>query len=156
MSRPQTNSEVESATKSSYLVSIRKLKEPKELWMSSCLEGSNRSSQRTTVKDVTGHTPFSLVYGSKVVLPVEIGIPTTRIAYYSYEENDAEKRVNLDLLPKTRGTHFCVHLHRSKRSLASSTRWSSPNNYNFMTIFSEDSTLLNDDNSKYILIKQIN
>ena len=46
---------------------------------------------RTTLKDATRHTPFSLVYGSEAVLPVEIGIPSTRIAYYSYEENDAEK-----------------------------------------------------------------
>ena len=59
-------------------------------------------AMRTTVKDATGHTPFSLVYGSEAVLPVEIGIPYTRISYYSYEENDAEKRINVDLLLKTR------------------------------------------------------
>lgn len=58
---------------------------------------------RTTVKEAIGHTPFSLAYGSEAVLPVEIGVPSTRIAYYSHEDNDAEKRINLDLLPETRG-----------------------------------------------------
>ena len=43
-----------------------------------------------------------------VILPVKIGIPSTRIDYYSYKNNDAEKRVNLDLLPKKEETHFYV------------------------------------------------
>jgi hypothetical protein len=46
---------------------------------------------RTTVKETTGHTPFSIVYGSKAMLSLEIGIPSTRVAYYSYKKNDAEK-----------------------------------------------------------------
>lgn len=58
-------------------------------------------AMRTTIKDATGHKPFSLVYGSEAVLPVEIGIPSTRISHYPYEENDAEKRINLDLPPET-------------------------------------------------------
>ncbi|XP_021861286.1 uncharacterized protein [Spinacia oleracea] len=60
-------------------------------------------SARTTVKESTGQTPFSPVYGSDAVLPVEVGIPSPRVTYYDYEKNEAEKRVNLDLLPETRG-----------------------------------------------------
>ena len=69
----------------------------------------------TAVKDATGHTPFSLVFGSEVVLPVEIGIPSTRIAFYSYEENDAEKRVNLDLLLETRGNALLRSLAQKQK-----------------------------------------
>ena len=37
-------------------------------------------SARTTPKDATGHTPFSLVYGSEAVLPVEVRANSSRIA----------------------------------------------------------------------------
>ena len=60
-------------------------------------------TSRTTVKDTTGHTPFSLDYGSEAVLPIEIGIPSTRVTYYSHKENEDEKKINLDLLSETRG-----------------------------------------------------
>ena len=60
-------------------------------------------ASRTTVKEATGHNPFSLVYGSEAVLPVEIGMSSTRVTYYSHKENEQEKRTNLDLLPETRG-----------------------------------------------------
>ena len=35
---------------------------------------------RTTCKKLTGHTPFSLVYGQEVVIPMEYIIPSLRIA----------------------------------------------------------------------------
>lgn len=101
MLRPQTNGQVESANKI-VLSGIKKKIEgakgtwdevlPKILWAMS-----------TIVKDAIGYTPFSLVYGSDAILPVEIGIPSTRIAYYSHHEKDNVKRVFLDLLPETRG-----------------------------------------------------
>ena len=34
---------------------------------------------RTSAKTSTGATPFSLVYGMEVVLPVEVQIPSLRI-----------------------------------------------------------------------------
>ena len=34
---------------------------------------------RTTVHTSTGETPFSLVYGMEVVLPVEVEIPSLRV-----------------------------------------------------------------------------
>ena len=34
---------------------------------------------RTTVRTSTGATPFSLVYGMEVVLPMEVQIPSLRI-----------------------------------------------------------------------------
>ena len=35
---------------------------------------------RTTCKKLTGHTPFSLVYGQEVVMPMEYILPSLRIA----------------------------------------------------------------------------
>ena len=63
----------------------------------------------------TGHTPFSLVYGSEVVLPVKIGVPSTRITYYSHEENENEKRINIDLLPKIRGNALMSSIAEKQR-----------------------------------------
>ena len=35
---------------------------------------------RTTCKKLTGHTPFSLVYGQEVVIPMEYIVPSLRIS----------------------------------------------------------------------------
>ena len=35
---------------------------------------------RTTCKKLTGHTPFSLVYGQEAVMPMEYIIPSLRVA----------------------------------------------------------------------------
>ena len=70
---------------------------------------------RTTMKDVAGCTLFSLVYGFEAVLPVEIEIPSIRIAYYSYEESNTEKRVNLDLLHETRGNALLHSLSQKQK-----------------------------------------
>ncbi|XP_071688146.1 uncharacterized protein [Rutidosis leptorrhynchoides] len=58
---------------------------PKVLW-----------TQRTTHKNNTRETPFSLVYGSKAVIPVEINVPTVRILSYIEGENEERLRTNLN------------------------------------------------------------
>ncbi|XP_070011375.1 uncharacterized protein [Nicotiana sylvestris] len=45
-----------------------------------------------------GETPFSLVYGTEALIPVEIGEPSTRFPQATEESNDEEMRANLDLL----------------------------------------------------------
>jgi len=47
---------------------------------------------RTTVKTSTGFTPFQLVYGLEVVLPIECEIPSLQMAYET-EELVGPKRV---------------------------------------------------------------
>ena len=103
MSRPQTNRQVESANKEILNGIKKKIEGTKGTW-DEHLIGILWAS-RTIVKEATGHTPFSLVYGSKAVLSVEIRIPLTIITYYSYSENDNQKRVNLDLLQKREEMH---------------------------------------------------
>ena len=104
VSRPQMNGQVEST---------KKIEGAKGTWDEElqCILWASR----TTIKEATSHTPFSLVYGSEAMLPVEIGIPTTRITYYSCSENDNEKRINLDLLPETRGNALLRSIIQKQR-----------------------------------------
>ncbi|RDX82684.1 hypothetical protein CR513_36494, partial [Mucuna pruriens] len=55
-------------------------------------------SYHTTPHSSTNETPFRLTYGTKVVIPVEIGEPSPQIALFQPTENEDEIRVNLDLL----------------------------------------------------------
>ena len=83
MSHPQTNGQVESANKEILNGLKKKIEGAKGTWDEQ-LPGILWVSH-TTIKDATSHTSFSLVYGSEVVLPVKIGIPSTRVTYYSHE-----------------------------------------------------------------------
>ncbi|XP_071729256.1 uncharacterized protein [Rutidosis leptorrhynchoides] len=64
---------------------------PKVLW-----------AHRTTHKNSTGETPFSLVYGSEAVIPAEITVPTERVLRYSEGENDKSLRTNLNYAEECR------------------------------------------------------
>ncbi|GKE44839.1 reverse transcriptase domain-containing protein [Tanacetum coccineum] len=59
-------------------------------------------AHRTMIKSSNGDTPFSLTYGTEVVIPAEIGMPTYRTAVVDIVHNDDEIRLNLDLLEKKR------------------------------------------------------
>ncbi|GJW42807.1 reverse transcriptase domain-containing protein [Tanacetum coccineum] len=59
-------------------------------------------AHRTTAKTGNHCTPFSLVYGSEAVLPPEIGVPTYRIQSYKENKNNADLRINLELLEELR------------------------------------------------------
>ncbi|GJY01736.1 reverse transcriptase domain-containing protein [Tanacetum coccineum] len=59
-------------------------------------------AHRTMIKSSHGDTPFSLTYGTEVVIPTEIGIPTYRIAALDAMHNNEELRLNLDLLEEKR------------------------------------------------------
>ena len=47
-------------------------------------------------------TPFSLVYGSHAMIPVEIHESSPRFQNFVVEESNEERRVNLDLLEEAR------------------------------------------------------
>ncbi|GJZ09148.1 reverse transcriptase domain-containing protein [Tanacetum coccineum] len=55
-------------------------------------------AHRTMIKSSNRDTPFSLNYGTEVVIPVEIGMPTYRTAIVDVVHNDDEIRLNLNLL----------------------------------------------------------
>jgi len=56
----------------------------------------------TTPQSTTKETPFSLVYGSDAMIPVEIQENSLRFQNFVVEESNEERKVNLDLLDKVR------------------------------------------------------
>ena len=57
---------------------------------------------RTTARTPTGETPFRLTYGIEVMIPVEVGVTSTRRAMFNEEGNDNKLRLNLDCLDEVR------------------------------------------------------
>ncbi|GJW32367.1 reverse transcriptase domain-containing protein [Tanacetum coccineum] len=56
----------------------------------------------TTPKSSNGKTPFSLVYGSKAVVPIEISVETKRINEFEVRQNEKRRRKDLDILEERR------------------------------------------------------
>ncbi|XP_057459267.1 uncharacterized protein LOC130749928 [Actinidia eriantha] len=56
----------------------------------------------TTSRAPTGETPYSMVFGTESVIPVEIRMPSFRTSTFSKENIETELRLNLDLLDEKR------------------------------------------------------
>jgi hypothetical protein len=59
-------------------------------------------ADRTTAKNATGQTPFSLVFGSEAVLPTEMVIPTARTIYQQPEANAQNLLQDLEAVDELR------------------------------------------------------
>ena len=59
-------------------------------------------THRTTVKKSTSETPFTLAYGVEAVIPLEVGIPTTRTTDFEVETNEDNLRKDPYLLEERR------------------------------------------------------
>ena len=57
---------------------------------------------RTTARTPTGETPFKLTYGTEAVIPMEVGVASTRREAFHEESNDDNLRINLDCLDEVR------------------------------------------------------
>ena len=57
---------------------------------------------RTIARNPTGETPFTLTYGTEVVIPVEVGVTSIRQEVFNEESNDDHLRINLDCLDEVR------------------------------------------------------
>ncbi len=57
---------------------------------------------RTTVRKSTNETPFALAFGVEAVIPLEIGMPTTRTIEFDMKTNEDNLRRDLDLLEERR------------------------------------------------------
>ena len=57
---------------------------------------------KTTARTPIGETPFRLTYGTKAVIPVKVGVASTRQTTFSKKENDDKLQVNLDCLYEVR------------------------------------------------------
>ncbi|GJX11073.1 reverse transcriptase domain-containing protein [Tanacetum coccineum] len=59
-------------------------------------------AHRKTPKSSNEETPFSLVYGSEVVVPIEISVETKRIKEFEARQNEKKCKKNLDILGERR------------------------------------------------------
>ena len=57
---------------------------------------------RIIVRTPTGETPFRLTYGIEAVIPIEVGVTSTRRATFNEKGNDDKLRLNLDCLDEVR------------------------------------------------------
>ena len=57
---------------------------------------------RTTARTPTKETPFRLTYGTEAVIPIEVGVTSTRQVAFNEEGNDDKLRLKLDCLDKVR------------------------------------------------------
>jgi len=97
---PQTNGQGESANKILLRGLKRRLEKAKGAWA----EEVPRIvwAYHTTPQSSTMETPFSLVYGSDAMIPVEIHESSPRFQSFVAEEFNEERKVNLDLLDEAR------------------------------------------------------
>ena len=78
----------------------KRLEEAKGKWVEEL--PSVMWTHRTTKRRSTGEKPFALAYRVEVVIPFEVGLPTTRTMEFDVEENECNLRKNLNLLEEKR------------------------------------------------------
>ncbi|GJX13808.1 reverse transcriptase domain-containing protein [Tanacetum coccineum] len=96
----QTNGQVERANRSLGEGIKAKLGEDNKNWVEEVPHVL--WAHRTTIKTSNGHTPFSLTYGTKAVIPVEIRMPSLRCEKIDQSMNDEALLLNLDILKEER------------------------------------------------------
>ncbi|GJY87176.1 reverse transcriptase domain-containing protein [Tanacetum coccineum] len=97
---PQTNSLVERANRSLGEGIKARLGEKNKNWVEEI--SHVLWAHRTMIKSSNGETPFSLTYGTEVVIPVEIGMPTLRTVEVDMIKNNEDLGINLDILEERR------------------------------------------------------
>jgi len=97
---PLTNGQVEFANRVLLKGLKRSLEKAKGTWA----EEVPRIvwAYHTTPQSTTRETPFSLVYASDAIIPVEIQESSPRFQNFVAEESNEERKVNLDLLDEVR------------------------------------------------------
>ncbi|XP_019254978.1 PREDICTED: uncharacterized protein LOC109233548 [Nicotiana attenuata] len=91
---PAANGQAESSNKTILNILKKKLEEAKGLWPE--LLPEVLWAYRTTPKSSTRETPYSLVYETDAVIPVEIGEPSLRYSHTSGADNDESKLQDLE------------------------------------------------------------
>ena len=97
---PQSNGEVE-VTNRTILQGLKtRLGQAKKNWANKLY--SILWSYSTTPQIPTGETLFKLTFMTEAMIPMEIGLPSTRIEYYDEMTNSDKWRDDLDLFDETR------------------------------------------------------
>ena len=107
VAHPQSNGQVEAINKVIKSILKKRLERAKAKWVDELPLAL--WAYRTTFKTATGHTPFSLSFGSEAVFPVELEVPSHRVTYYDPMTNRALLLESLDEIEeKGRGRLACV------------------------------------------------
>ena len=93
---PQVNGQAKSSNK----IIVNNLKKRLGAKKGRCAEESPFVlwADRTTVKNATGQTPFSLVFGAEAMIPTEMTIPTARSTLSDPEQNPEALSQDLDTI----------------------------------------------------------
>ncbi|XP_070005925.1 uncharacterized protein [Nicotiana sylvestris] len=94
------NGQAESSNKTILNILKKKLEGAKRLWPELLLEGL--WAYHTMPKTSMGETPYSLVYGTNIVIPVEVGEPSLRYSNESGPSNDKSRLQDLDEVEERR------------------------------------------------------
>ena len=97
---PQSNGQAEVSNKVVLDGIKKKLETAKGKWVEELL--SVLWTHRTTVRKSTGETPFAMAFGVEAVIPLEVGMPTTRTTEFEVEANEEALWKDLDLLEEKR------------------------------------------------------
>ncbi|XP_073120617.1 uncharacterized protein [Henckelia pumila] len=99
MAYPQGNGQVEVTNRSLVQGLKTRLGKEKGNWVDKL--PSVLGAYRTTPREGTKKTPLSLVYDNEAVLPVEIGMESSRVMFYD-EDNGEIRFTDLDLVEEKR------------------------------------------------------
>ncbi|MDV3153350.1 MAG: hypothetical protein Q8755_03170 [Candidatus Phytoplasma australasiaticum] len=97
---PQANGQEESSNKIIINNLKKRLKEKKGKWAEEL--PFVLWADRTTSKNATYQTPFSLVFGAEAVIPTEMTIPTARSSLQISQDNDQNMMEDLEAVDELR------------------------------------------------------
>ena len=97
---PQANRQTEVMNRTLLKIIKTKLDEAKGVWPKEL--PNVLWAYRTTARTPMGETPLRLTYGTEAVIPVEVGVTSTRQEAFHEESNDNRLRINLDCLDEVR------------------------------------------------------
>ena len=86
LGHPQANGQTEVTNRTLLKIIKTKLDDAKGTWPEEL--PNILWAYRTTARTPTGETPFKLTYGTEAVIPVKVGVTSTKRATFSEEEND--------------------------------------------------------------------
>lgn len=98
--RPQSNGQVEATNKTLVKILKKKLLKWKEGWVEYLLKVL--WSYRTTTRSATSETPYSLAFGAKAMIPIEVGSLSFHTQQYNPGLNREGLKLHLDLLDERR------------------------------------------------------
>ncbi|KAL0439133.1 UNVERIFIED_CONTAM: hypothetical protein Slati_2396300 [Sesamum latifolium] len=117
VAHPQSNGQVEVTNRILVQGIKRRLERVGENWTE---ELTNVLwAYRTTPRGSTGESPFSLVYGTKAIIPAELRMPSHRVMNFSEECNTELLKESLDLIEELREKAF-IRVQRYKNTMINS------------------------------------